>query len=723
MATELGDGFLEPISLIGPYPSGAPAIFIDQVAKLGQPCGMIGCVGDDDFGQVNTGRLRRDGVDVSAIAVDPTLPTGSAFVRYRADGSRDFVYNIRHSASGAIAATPAAEALIEARRPSPCDGHLAVLAGGGGAGACGDRPDPGRRRHDFLRPEPAQRDAGAPGVRAALDRVSAATDLFMPSGTELFALPPHATRPRRRARSSIAASATMVVKKARTVRACTPRTAPGGAGVCRRGGRPDRRRRYLRGDLRHLLAARHCPSRRRCAFECGRRARRPRRGPMEGTSTRAEIDAFLAVARRHDCLRGQPRAAPRAARRAGRHSLGLLGPPLGDRGRAAPRASWPGADRGDLQPGEPGGRLHRHDPGGVPPFRRRRSPTRAASRATGLISAATISARTRGSTCPPRRHGEARGMVDAYAKAGFAKIHLDTSMGCAGEPAALPDPTIAERAAGLAAVAESRRAAAPPVYVIGTEVPVPGGAAGGTRPSAGHRPGGRDRDTVESTARAFAAPASTPPSTARSASWSSPASSSATHGGGRLRARARPAPHRARSKAIAAVRLRGALDRLPAACGPRRTSARRLRDPQGRPGPHLRAPRGALRPRADRRRSLDGEPGAPGRRWSGDAGAPGALAEASTPARPDEQRRARHFSLHRPHPLLLAGRRGRGRRRRGCMARARRADDLRGRSSASISRTWSRPSRPGRWLPTPAPCSWPASPEILDIYAEATGAI
>ena len=86
MATEIGDGFLEPIPLVGPFPSGAPAIFIDQVAKLGQPCGMIGCVGEDDFGRVNIERLRRDGVDVSAIAVDPDRPTGSAFVRYRADG-------------------------------------------------------------------------------------------------------------------------------------------------------------------------------------------------------------------------------------------------------------------------------------------------------------------------------------------------------------------------------------------------------------------------------------------------------------------------------------------------------------------------------------------------------------------------------------------------------------------------------------------------------------
>jgi D-tagatose-1,6-bisphosphate aldolase subunit GatZ/KbaZ len=66
-------------------------------------------------------------------------------------------------------------------------------------------------------------------------------------------------------------------------------------------------------------------------------------------------------------------------------------------------------------------------------------------------------------------------MVDAYTRAGFTKIHLDTSMGCAGEPAALPDAFTAERAADLAAVAEAA-ADLPPVYVIGTEVPVPGGA-------------------------------------------------------------------------------------------------------------------------------------------------------------------------------------------------------------------------------------------------------
>ncbi|MBD1587352.1 D-tagatose-bisphosphate aldolase, class II, non-catalytic subunit [Pseudomonas typographi] len=75
--------------------------------------------------------------------------------------------------------------------------------------------------------------------------------------------------------------------------------------------------------------------------------------------------------------------------------------------------------------------------------------------------------------------GKAEKMLEAYARAGFSKIHLDTSMACAGEADPLPGPLIAERAAWLAAVVERTVVAAGlplPVYVIGTEVPVPGGA-------------------------------------------------------------------------------------------------------------------------------------------------------------------------------------------------------------------------------------------------------
>jgi D-tagatose-1,6-bisphosphate aldolase subunit GatZ/KbaZ len=71
-------------------------------------------------------------------------------------------------------------------------------------------------------------------------------------------------------------------------------------------------------------------------------------------------------------------------------------------------------------------------------------------------------------------------MVADYVRAGFGKIHLDCSMSCADDPVPLSERTIAERAARLCAAAEravSGTGASAPVYVIGTEVPVPGGAA------------------------------------------------------------------------------------------------------------------------------------------------------------------------------------------------------------------------------------------------------
>ena len=77
-ATERGDGFLEPITLLGPFPSGAPAIFIDQAARFGQPAAIISCVGDDDFGRVNLNRLRRDGVESLSEPTNASLGVAGA---------------------------------------------------------------------------------------------------------------------------------------------------------------------------------------------------------------------------------------------------------------------------------------------------------------------------------------------------------------------------------------------------------------------------------------------------------------------------------------------------------------------------------------------------------------------------------------------------------------------------------------------------------------------
>ena len=97
-------------------------------------------------------------------------------------------------------------------------------------------------------------------------------------------------------------------------------------------------------------------------------------------------------------------------------------------------------------------------------------------------------------------------MIAAYARAGFSKLHLDTSMGCLGEPAALADELTAARAARLAAAAERALGtdAPRPVYVIGTEVPVPGGATHALDHLAVTRPEDALR-TVEVHRAAFAA--------------------------------------------------------------------------------------------------------------------------------------------------------------------------------------------------------------------------
>ena len=81
---------------------------------------------------------------------------------------------------------------------------------------------------------------------------------------------------------------------------------------------------------------------------------------------------------------------------------------------------------------------------------------------------------------------DARELVRCYVAAGFTKIHIDTSMKVADDDpnTRLSDETIARRGAELARVCEdtyqellkSDPDAVRPVYIVGSEVPIPGGA-------------------------------------------------------------------------------------------------------------------------------------------------------------------------------------------------------------------------------------------------------
>lgn len=84
---------------------------------------------------------------------------------------------------------------------------------------------------------------------------------------------------------------------------------------------------------------------------------------------------------------------------------------------------------------------------------------------------------------------EAEELIRCYVAAGFTKIHIDTSMRVADDDVneRLSDETIARRGARLAKVAEETFAellktnpnAVEPVYIVGSEVPIPGGQQGG----------------------------------------------------------------------------------------------------------------------------------------------------------------------------------------------------------------------------------------------------
>lgn len=78
----------------GPFPSGAPAIFIDAASRLGLSSALISGVGDDAFGHMMLERLAEDGVDVSNVIVDGSCSTGCAFVSYDSSGDRSFIFHI-----------------------------------------------------------------------------------------------------------------------------------------------------------------------------------------------------------------------------------------------------------------------------------------------------------------------------------------------------------------------------------------------------------------------------------------------------------------------------------------------------------------------------------------------------------------------------------------------------------------------------------------------------
>jgi len=297
VATTVGEGFRAAQPLIGPYPSGAPAIFIDQCGRLGGRAAMIGAVGDDDFGRVNLDRLRADGVDVSAVAVDRDYPTGSAFVRYRAGGARNFVYNIATSAASRLAWDATVEAVVGRA------GHLHVMGTAltmASAGAIiGRAAEIIKARGGTLSVDPNLRKElrlDARIERQFADLVRQA-DLLLPSGDELERAAGVADEAAALRRLFALGVKEIVLKRGAVGASCFGRDGsrrdapafvveevdPTGAGDCFGGAYVTCRRLGMDVDQAMTYAA-----------AAGARNVTVR-GPMEGAGTRAELDAFIAT--------------------------------------------------------------------------------------------------------------------------------------------------------------------------------------------------------------------------------------------------------------------------------------------------------------------------------------------------------------------------------------------------------------------------------------------
>ena len=496
MATGPGDGFRDPLDLVGPFPSGAPAIFIDQVAKLGTPCGIIAAVGDDDFGRANITRLGHDGVDTSGIEVRSTDVTATAFVRYRHDGQRDFIFNLRNSAAGKVELSGQAREMLD-----EC-GHLHVSGSSLFSSRMVTMANQAialvKARGGSVSFDPNIRSGVEPGsaAHAALRGILVSCDMFLPSGPEVTLLT-KATNRNDAIKEVLDMGVSCVVVKHGPGGSSyhdghTEVWAPGytinevdptGAGDC-----------FDAAFVTCRLQGREVKESLEYANAAGALAVAVR-GPMEGTSTFAQLDELRAGShsegkRRLDGLfasEPRPLSSPTGITSVcSGHPLVIEAAMLQAAEDEAPLLIEATCNQVNHQGGYTG----------LTPAAFREMVSNIAQLVDFPEERITLGGDHLGPS-PWRRLpaeealAEAETMVAAYAAAGYEKLHLDTSMGCKDEPEHLGDALTAERAARLARVAEQAAGAAGTMvrYVIGTEVPTPGGALHDIRDLEVTRPG------------------------------------------------------------------------------------------------------------------------------------------------------------------------------------------------------------------------------------------
>jgi fructokinase len=296
VATQNGQTLDSPGTFEGPFASGAPAIFADQAALQGTSVAIAGCVGQDAFGEAILGRLAEDGVSVTSVARSADRPTGTAFVAYRADGERQFAFNIAKSAAGMLDAGGISPGLFENCRWLHIMGSS--LYNKGAIRAAHAAVEEARRRRCKISFDPNIRPelTGSPEVQRALWNVLEICDLFLPSEYDLRFFHPdlasHEIIRKMLERPSLeavvlkrGAAGSVYVSRKQRIEARAFEVAevdPTGAGDCFCG--------TFLACLARGLAVEQALVR---ANAAGAMAVL-RRGPMEGNSSKEEVDRFIA---------------------------------------------------------------------------------------------------------------------------------------------------------------------------------------------------------------------------------------------------------------------------------------------------------------------------------------------------------------------------------------------------------------------------------------------
>ena len=184
MRPERGLSLDEPGTFRGPFASGAPLIFAAAAGRLGSEVAFVGVRGADAFGDLCERHLKACGVTPHLRTV-AGYATGVAFVAYRADGNRDFVFHLRHSAAARLepADSPAVR-LDEVAWLHVTGSTLAVSASA--RAACEQAVREAKARGAVVSFDPNLRLElmSAAEVRQVCGPLLAAADIVLPSGAE-----------------------------------------------------------------------------------------------------------------------------------------------------------------------------------------------------------------------------------------------------------------------------------------------------------------------------------------------------------------------------------------------------------------------------------------------------------------------------------------------------------------------------------------------------------